>query len=117
MLIRTRPPLKWSSVAAAEAKLAGRQYPGRIAISGSNVVVRAVRAAATVKVSGLGVAGQSLEAVVVQGHVVAALAALDRVRDIPEELGIAAHGRPGLLLAEPKVVPMRLNPIAPVELF
>src|SRR4051812_43956242 len=52
MLTRTRPPLRWSRVAEAEAKFAGRQYPGRTAISGLNVVVRAASAVATVNVSG-----------------------------------------------------------------
>lgn len=52
MLTRSRPPLRWSSVAAADAKCAGRQNPGRIATSGSKVVVRAASAVATVNVSG-----------------------------------------------------------------
>nr|BFE70742.1 hypothetical protein GCM10020092_040430 [Actinoplanes digitatis] len=52
MLISRRPPLRWSSVAAALAKCAGVQYPGRIAASGRNVVVRAAIAVATVNVSG-----------------------------------------------------------------
>jgi hypothetical protein len=47
-----RPRLSWSRVAAAAAKPAGSQYPGRIAISGLNRVVRAASAVATVKVSG-----------------------------------------------------------------
>src|ERR1700733_7107124 len=49
---RTRPPVSWSSVAVAAAKFAGCQYPGRTAMSGSNVVVLTARAVATVKVSG-----------------------------------------------------------------
>ena len=44
--------MRWSSVAAALAKWAGRQYPGLIAISGWNVVVLAAIAVATVNVSG-----------------------------------------------------------------
>src|ERR1700678_1592311 len=52
MLTRTRPPVRWSRVAAALAKWAGRQYPRLIAISGLKVVVLAVIAVATVNVSG-----------------------------------------------------------------
>jgi hypothetical protein len=34
MFTSTRPSVSWSSVLAADAKWAGRQYPGRIAING-----------------------------------------------------------------------------------